>query len=350
MRKNTHSTLIATISTLLLIGTLVVTPVASPDGTAPCNDGATTKTTECGTNSDTTGASNEATAVGATAVATGTGSTALGADSSAIATRATALGRESDATNTTATAVGAFAQATGLESTAVGGGATSTFSARATGTGSIAIGAGASGKDGALASANRAIAIGSLAVAAFTDSVAIGPGSTTSQADQVVLGTSTTLLTVPGDATIEGDFSAGSSRSIKMGFEQVDPEGVLSKLLTLPITRWSYRSGDPLAKHIGPVSEEFNSVFGVGKDSRHVSPIDLSGVAFAAIKGLYQQMLERDGEIDDRLLSENEILRKRLHKQTEQVNELLSYQQELRKAQEILIDRIERLERGFEDR
>lgn len=132
------------------------------------------------------------------------------------------------------------------------------------------------------------------------------------QNGNVGLGTATpsATLQVAGDAVVDGDFTAGSSRDIKHRFETVDPREVLDRLMALPITEWSYRDGDSKARHIGPVSEDFHAAFGLGRDDRHVSPIDLSGVAFAAIQGLHRELDERRAEIADLKESRDRLLRR----------------------------------------
>ena len=96
-----------------------------------------------------------------------------------------------------------------------------------------------------------------------------------------------------------------SSRELKTGFTPVDTKAVLEQLVALPITTWHFRSEEPKATHIGPVAEDFQAIFGMG-DGRHLSTVDTSGVAFAAIQGLEQhlqslnqQLSEKDKQIDE---------------------------------------------------
>ncbi len=117
---------------------------------------------------------------------------------------------------------------------------------------------------------------------------------------RVGLGTSTpsAQLHVMNDALVEGNFSAGSSREIKHAFAPVDARAILERLVELPISEWSYRRDDPDVRHLGPVAEDFAAMFGLGETDRHVSPVDLSGVAFAAIQGLHKIVRERNVEIE----------------------------------------------------
>lgn len=114
-------------------------------------------------------------------------------------------------------------------------------------------------------------------------------------------------LHVNGDAIVEGDFSAASSREIKQDFAPVESRAILERLVELPVTEWSYRSGGPGVRHLGPVAEEFHAAFALGRDPRHLSPLDLSGVAFAAIQGLHEVVLERQAEIEELRRSRDEL-------------------------------------------
>lgn len=114
-------------------------------------------------------------------------------------------------------------------------------------------------------------------------------------------------LQVAGDAIVDGNFSTASSRDIKHAFTPVEPRDVLERLLDLPITRWSYRTDSPAIRHMGPVAEEFGAAFALGRDNQHVSPVDLSGVAFAAIQGLHEIVSERDAEIEELRDSRDEL-------------------------------------------
>ena len=97
-----------------------------------------------------------------------------------------------------------------------------------------------------------------------------------------------------------GVWTDASSRTLKTGFAPVDAEGVLDRVLALPISEWSYRVA-PQVRHLGPVAEDFHSAFGLGEGAMHVASLDSAGVALAAIQGL-----------NARLESENAALRAEL--------------------------------------
>lgn len=60
-----------------------------------------------------------------------------------------------------------------------------------------------------------------------------------------------------------------------------------------------FRSEDASALHMGPVAEDFGTLFSLGPDNKHVPPTDMSGVAFAVIQELCQIIRERGTEISE---------------------------------------------------
>lgn len=98
------------------------------------------------------------------------------------------------------------------------------------------------------------------------------------------------MLHVTGDARIEGDVALGSSREFKTELTPVEPTEVLARLVQLPIQTWRYKEDSRGARHLGPVAEDFFSLFGLGSDEKHISAVDTSGVAFAAIQALNGEM------------------------------------------------------------
>ena len=125
-------------------------------------------------------------------------------------------------------------------------------------------------------------------------------------------GTYTTLVLVDqaGDLYATNNvFAKGvqltSDRNAKEHFTPLNPENVLAKVAAMPVTQWNYKSDDAETKHIGPVAQDFHQAFGLnGDDDRHISAVDESGVALAAIQGLNQRV--------DELKTENAELKQRL--------------------------------------
>jgi len=110
-----------------------------------------------------------------------------------------------------------------------------------------------------------------------------------------------------------------SSRERKTDFEAVDSETVLDRLDRLEILSWRYKEDDAAERHIGPIAEDFQSVFSLG-DGTHISAVDTSGIAFAAIKGLHEESQEQAAKMEslqtenNRLTASNAELEKRLRK------------------------------------
>ncbi len=111
-----------------------------------------------------------------------------------------------------------------------------------------------------------------------------------------------------GYLTTGGVWTDSSDREKKESFESVDRTDLLERLALLPITRWSFKDGDPSVEHLGPVAQDFHAAFGLGDDDKHIAALDTSGVALAAIQGLYQIVQEKDCEVE-KLRSEIEDLK-----------------------------------------
>jgi hypothetical protein len=103
-------------------------------------------------------------------------------------------------------------------------------------------------------------------------------------------------LDANGNLTVAGTVTPGSSRTIKQDFATVDPREVLTKVLAMPVTSWSYKSS-PDVRHIGPMAEDFYSAFAVGANDKGISVTDSAGVTLAAIQGLHQEISAKDAEI-----------------------------------------------------
>jgi hypothetical protein len=107
------------------------------------------------------------------------------------------------------------------------------------------------------------------------------------------------LIENDGDVWINnGTIMVTSARDTKENFQDLDSDAILERLASLPVSDWNYRKDKDTVRHIGPVSEDFYQTFGYGEDDQHIAPNDLAGVNTAAIQGLYQQLKEKDQEIE----------------------------------------------------
>ena len=84
--------------------------------------------------------------------------------------------------------------------------------------------------------------------------------------------------------------------NVKQDFAPVSPSQILDKVLQLPVSEWIYKA-DSATRHIGPMGQDFYSAFKIGTDEKHIAPIDVGGVALAAIQGLNQKLDAKDAEI-----------------------------------------------------
>jgi hypothetical protein len=274
------------------------------------------------------------TAMGIATVASGNSSTAMGDSTTAIGISSTAMGRDTRAQAELSTAMGGSTIASGYASTVAG------VVSVASGVASLAVGdvVTASGDQSVAfgshttASGARAFAMGFQSQARGIASVALGSRAITEAAahgsfvfaDQssvnnftspapnefgvraaggVYLYTRADLGTrciIPGGSAV---MTCTSDRNSKERFEPVDGELVLSKLRSMPIERWSYRS-EPGVVHVGPVAQDFHAAFGLGVDDKTIGHLDLSGISLRAIQALEARTRA--------LIEENAALRKRL--------------------------------------
>jgi len=93
-----------------------------------------------------------------------------------------------------------------------------------------------------------------------------------------------------------GSWSSISDRNAKENTAAVDGAALLSKLATIPVATWNYKSQDASIRHIGPMAQDFYAAFGVGEDNKHITTIDADGVALAAIQELYRTVRTLEGQ------------------------------------------------------
>jgi hypothetical protein len=94
----------------------------------------------------------------------------------------------------------------------------------------------------------------------------------------------------------------------KEDFDRLDSIDLLEKIAELPVSRWKYKG--VAESHIGPMAQDFFRIFQVGVDDKTISTIDPSGIALAAIKGLYAKYkaaLDHNSQIEARIKSLEDI-------------------------------------------
>ena len=105
-----------------------------------------------------------------------------------------------------------------------------------------------------------------------------------------------------GEHAQSGTWSNSSDRNVKENFTQLDSQTILDKIIELPVTEWNYKS-DKNALHIGPMAQDFYSIFGLnGDDNLSISTIDPAGIALVGVKALNENIDKetsvQQGEID----------------------------------------------------
>lgn len=92
------------------------------------------------------------------------------------------------------------------------------------------------------------------------------------------------------------DWVSNSDSNLKTQVTAVDPKEILAKLSRLPVTEWEYKH-NPHRRYIGPMAQDFHAIFGLGDDDKGIGTLDSDGVMYAAIQGLAEELKERDREI-----------------------------------------------------
>ncbi len=129
------------------------------------------------------------------------------------------------------------------------------------------------------------IDIGNLGVATDTNIVRIG----TTQAATYLAGT-----------VYANGVALTSDRNAKENFATLDSQSVLAKVAALPLMEWNYKDTSAMVRHVGPMAQDFHAAFQLnGTDDKHISVVDESGVALAAIQGLNEKLNEKDAEIQE---------------------------------------------------
>ncbi|MCH7886910.1 MAG: tail fiber domain-containing protein [Candidatus Marinimicrobia bacterium] len=192
----------------------------------------------------------------------------------------TAFGQDTKASGNWSTAFGRDTEASGNWSIAMG------LNAIADANNSIVIGsyANANNKNGAILLADASGTEDLIADNMNEFKVRAAGGTTIYSNSQM---TSGVTLSAGG-----GAWSTLSDSTAKRNIRKVNTEEILDKVMKLPIKQWNYKSQSEEIEHIGPMAQDFYSIFSVGENDLTISTIDPSGVALAAIQELYKSQKE----------------------------------------------------------
>jgi hypothetical protein len=205
----------------------------------------------------------------------GTNSIVLGVEATSTGTRSVSLGVIADASGYAAVSVGDGSEASADYAVAAGQGATASGargvavgkSSQALSFGSVGVGT------GAYAPAENAAALGSSTSAEHERSTAVGYGSDTTADDQVMLGSASHTVVVPGT------FSNPSARRLK---RNIVPAPCLRSVFPTQY-EWEYIADEKRRRHVGPIADEL-----VGTDAERFLTFDADGAVAGIDKlGLY---------------------------------------------------------------
>lgn len=275
-------------------------------------------------------------ATGNNSFAAGVATTASGAESVALGNNGTASADRAFTFNGTASAVGAVAIGSGAQATS--------DDALALGPSSIAGGLASITIGPSIANGNFGVAIGLQNSASGQFSVAIGKNARTSNRQgAVVIGdacasfssdsvypTANNQFVARGcggirfyttqnlSAGVEvaaggGSWSSISDRNRKELFAAVDGEEVLSRLRSVPVTTWNYKTQERDIRHMGPMAQDFHAAFGLGENELLINTVDIDGVTMAAAQALERRTAAQQQRIEA-LEAENAALRARLER------------------------------------
>jgi len=282
---------------------------------------------------------------GNSSIAMGNGSIASGIQSTALGTQSTASGLSSVAIGTNVEALGKYANAQGVSTLASGERSTS-FGDNTVASGDFSTAMGTY----SIASGDYATAIGKSAKAIGYSSFAAGNNNTASGANSIAIGVNAntnnhsnsfcfsgalndmaTANTVDNQMMMRfsnytffvsasnyaylipasNGWAYTSDRNKKERFQEMNGETVLTKISKIPFYSWNFKASDTRQyRHYGIMAQDFYEAFGkddygsIGNDST-VSPLDLLGVAYSAIKAL-EKRTETLQEQNDRLTKELE--------------------------------------------
>ena len=93
-----------------------------------------------------------------------------------------------------------------------------------------------------------------------------------------------TAAYLPGGS---GSWISVSNKNLKENYQEVDTVQVLEKVASMPLETWNYKAQDASIRHMGPYAQDFYAAFSLGEDPLGINTIDIDGVNFAAIQGLY---------------------------------------------------------------
>jgi len=115
----------------------------------------------------------------------------------------------------------------------------------------------------------------------------------------------------------------------------VDARDVLAKLAAMPIETWNYKAQDASIRHMGLMAQDFYAAYGLGEDKLGIGTADADGVVFAALKGLYELVKEKEAAI--------ELLKRQAARQEQELKLQKAGLEELRRQNATLVTDLDEL-------
>ncbi|WP_368936279.1 tail fiber domain-containing protein [Bacillus sp. SH8-8] len=93
-----------------------------------------------------------------------------------------------------------------------------------------------------------------------------------------------------------------SDKNEKENFSSINTLEILDKVANMPIQSWNYKADTSSECHIGPTAQDFHATFGLnGDDDKHISSVDIQGIALAAIQGLNEKLMAENAQLHAKL-------------------------------------------------
>jgi hypothetical protein len=120
------------------------------------------------------------------------------------------------------------------------------------------------------------------------------------------------------------DWDSNSDSNLKTEVTAIDHRSVLAKLSAMPVSSWQFKH-DRVRRYIGPMAQDFHTFFGLGSSDKTIGTLDANGVLFSSVKGLVEELKERDKAMAarDRIIEELRAKNSELSRSIEAINQRL---------------------------
>ena len=89
---------------------------------------------------------------------------------------------------------------------------------------------------------------------------------------------------------------------MKENFEPISSTEILEKLVSMPITKWTFKQSDDSVKYVGPMAQDFHAAFGLGgSNDRVIHATNAQGITMAALQGLNTKVEDKTKTLEARL-------------------------------------------------